>query len=73
MAPRESWPGCLVEGGKVTCWDIEDPVDISKDLAWEVRDQIKAKAPELARETGKPAIRKREFALERHHAYPVRY
>ena len=73
MAPRESWPGCLVEGGKVTRWDIEDPVDIPRDVARETKDQIKAKAAELARETGKAPIRKREFALERHHAYPVRY
>ena len=57
MAQRESWPGHLVEGGKVTYWDIEDPVDIPKDEAREMNDQIKAKAAELVRETGKAPIR----------------
>ncbi|MCH7736553.1 MAG: hypothetical protein IH872_04030 [Chloroflexi bacterium] len=52
MAQRDSWPGYLVEGGKVTFWDIDDPVNIPQGAARAIRDQIKAKVGELVRETG---------------------
>lgn len=52
MAQRESWPGYLVEGGKVAFWDIEDPVNIPKETARAIKDQIKAKVEELVRGTG---------------------
>ena len=52
MAQRDSWPGYLVEGGKVAFWDIADPVNIPKDAARAIKNQIKAKVEELVRGTG---------------------
>ena len=52
MAQRDSWPDYLVEGEKVTYWDIEDPLNITKETAQQVVDQAKAKVEELVREIG---------------------
>ena len=52
MAERETWPAYLVEGGKVESWEIGDAFNISKDAVRAIKDQIKVKVEELARETG---------------------
>jgi protein-tyrosine-phosphatase len=36
----------------VTFWDIEDPLNITKETAQQVVDQAKAKVEELVREIG---------------------
>ena len=53
MAQRDSWPDYLVEGGKVVFWEISDPVNIPRDPAQSVMDQIKGLVKDLVRETGR--------------------
>ena len=50
MAQKDSWPDYLVEGEKVTFWEIEDPLKVTKETAQLVVDQ--AKVEELVREIG---------------------
>ena len=52
MVQRDSWPDYLVEGGKVVFWEISDTVNILKDPAQSIMDQIKGLVKDLVRETG---------------------
>lgn len=52
MAQKHSWPDYLVEGEKVTYWEIEDPLNIEIEAAQQMVDQIKAKVEGLVREIG---------------------
>jgi len=52
MAQRDSWPDYLVEGGKVVFWEISDPVNVPRETAQSIMDQIKGLMEDLVRETG---------------------
>ena len=53
MAQRDSWPDYLVEGGKVVFWEISDSVNVPKETAQSIMDQIKGLMEDLVRETGR--------------------
>ena len=52
MAQRDSWPDYLVEGGKVVFWETSDPVNVPRDPAQSIMDQIKGFVKDLARKLG---------------------
>ena len=41
MAQRDSWPDYLLEGGKVVFWEISDSVNVPRETAQSIMDQIK--------------------------------
>ncbi|MED5589313.1 MAG: hypothetical protein VX581_10765 [Chloroflexota bacterium] len=41
MAQRDSWPDYLVEGSKVVFWEISDSVNVPRETAQSIMDQIK--------------------------------
>ena len=49
MAQRDSWPDYLVEGGKV----VSDSVNVPRETAQSIMDQIKGLVEDLVRETGR--------------------
>ncbi|MQG72035.1 MAG: hypothetical protein FI705_07010 [SAR202 cluster bacterium] len=53
MAQRDSWPDYLVEGGKVVFWEISDSVNVPRETAQSIMDQIKGLVEDLVRETGR--------------------
>ena len=52
MANRDSWPDYLGDSGKVTHWEIADPVGMDEHAALSIYDEIKRQVQELVRETG---------------------
>ena len=52
MAQREAWPPYLIEGERVTFWDIQDPVNVTAESAQEVIVRIKSEVEELVKEFG---------------------
>ena len=53
MPQRYSWPDYLVEGGKVVFSEISDSVNVPKQTAQSIMDQIKGLVEDLVRETGR--------------------
>jgi hypothetical protein len=52
MAERETWPEYLVEGAKVSFWEVGDRANAAADGPQGMVDQIKAGVEELVREIG---------------------
>ena len=52
MAERDSWPDYLRDCGKVTYWDITDPVGMDEHAALSIYDEVKRQVQELVREAG---------------------